>query len=165
MIRRPAASLLIALAVVLGSLLLSSVEASAQQLTSGRTPPVGLDGGQLADADLQEGTTLLVVWTTWSPRCRDVVPRINALADTWSSSARVAAVVFQEEPETIRDFLADKELRAPIFVDTTGTFAKQHSVTTLPMLLVIDSGKTVFRGRFPSDPNPVIEQALEPSSP
>ena len=40
----------------------------------------GLRGGQLTGADLGKGATVLVVWASWSPRCRDIVERVNALA-------------------------------------------------------------------------------------
>jgi thiol-disulfide isomerase/thioredoxin len=125
---------------------------------------VGLEGGQLSEADLQQGVTILVVWASWSPRCRDVAARIDAVAASWSSRARVASVVFQEEPETVRRFFDDKVPGTPVFIDTSGAFSKKHAVTTLPSLLVIDGGKTAFRGKLPADPDPVIERALAPQA-
>ncbi len=142
------------------------------QAASGQSPVadgsslVGLDQGQLSEADLGEGVSILVVWATWSPRCRDVAARIEALSASWSSRARLASVVFQEEPETIRRFLDEnldgREPSAPVFVDASGAFSKKHAVTTLPSLLVFDDGKVVFRGKLPADPDPVIERALAP---
>ncbi|MCP4663281.1 MAG: TlpA family protein disulfide reductase [bacterium] len=121
----------------------------------------GLDGGQLSAADLADGSTILIIWASWSPRCRDVVPRVNELAEAWSSQARVATVVFQEEPEAVRRYLEGKNLRVPVYLDTTGSFSKKHAVTTLPGLLIFDDGQAEFRGKLPANPDPVIERTLD----
>lgn len=143
----------------------SAQATAADRLPADRVTLVGLESGQLSEADLEHGVTILVVWASWSPRCRDVAARIHALAASWSSRARVASVVFQEDPETVRRFLDDqnldgKDLSAPVFIDTSGAFSKKHAVTALPSLLVFDAGKTAFRGKLPSDPDAVIERAL-----
>lgn len=124
----------------------------------------GLEVGRLTEADLEDGTTILVVWASWSPRCRDVAARVAALAETWSGRARVASVVFQEEPSAVRRFLAGQNLGSPVYLDATGAFSKRHAVTTLPGLLVFEGGKAAFRGKLPADPDPVIERALRDSS-
>ncbi|HYX24649.1 MAG TPA: hypothetical protein VFC23_10895, partial [Thermoanaerobaculia bacterium] len=38
-----------------------------------------LGGERLNDGDLSRGTTIVVVWASWSPRSRDVVQRVNPL--------------------------------------------------------------------------------------
>lgn len=136
------------------------VLAAGPVLAEGITLP-GLDGGQLEAAELEQGPVIVVVWASWSPRCRDVVPRLNALARKWSPRARVVTVAFQEEGETVREFLAGKGLRAPVYLDPTGTFAKKYAVTTLPGLLIFHQGQADFRGQLPVNPDPVIERALE----
>ncbi len=120
----------------------------------------GLGGGRLTEADLADRPVILVVWASWSPRCRDVVPRINAIAGKWSRQARVATVVFQEEAGVVRDFLAGKDLRVPVYLDETGAFSKKHAITTLPGLLVFQDGDAAFRGKLPANPDPVVERAL-----
>ena len=141
--------------LALGLLMTSGVVAAAERVNL-----PGLDGGQLTSADLEGGNVILVVWASWSPRCRDVVPRINALARTWSSKARVATVVFQEEADAVRAFLAGKNLRVPVYLDSTGSFSKKHAITTLPGLLIFKSGEADFRGKLPVNPDPVIERTL-----
>lgn len=121
----------------------------------------GLDGGELTAADLDRGPVIAVIWASWSPRCRDVVPRVNALARRWSPRARVVTVVFQEKAETVREFLRSQELHPPVYLDSTGAFAKKYAVTTLPGLLIFHRGRADFRGQLPVNPDPVIERALE----
>ncbi len=147
---------LLRLALPLSLLLLTPVRQFADE---GIVLP-GLEVGQLTEAELGRGATILVVWASWSPRCRDVAQRIEALDEAWSGKARVASVVFQEEPETVARFLAGDKLRAPVYLDVTGAFSKQHAVTALPGLLVFADGEAAFRGKLPVDPDPVIERAL-----
>ncbi|HVR97406.1 MAG TPA: hypothetical protein VMW27_12375, partial [Thermoanaerobaculia bacterium] len=40
----------------------------------------GLQGGRLVESDLVRGTTIFVVWASWSPRSRDIANRINPIA-------------------------------------------------------------------------------------
>ncbi len=121
----------------------------------------GLDGGQLSGSDLEVGPVLVVVWASWSPRCRDVVPRLNALESTFSAKARVVSVVFQEEDDAVRRFLGGQnKLRVPVYVDRTGSFSKRQAVSTVPWLLVFVDGRAAFSGKLPANPDPVVERAL-----
>ena len=120
----------------------------------------GLGGEQLRDADLAQGTTIIVVWASWSPRGRDVVPRVNALADRWGRQARVITVNFQEDRGTVEGFLGGQGLRVPVFLDPDGAFAKRYAMTNLPGLLVIQNGETAYRNRLPDDPDAVLGEII-----
>jgi len=120
----------------------------------------GLDGGEISARDLETGPVIVVVWASWSPRCRDVVPRMNALESAFSRKARVFSVVFQEEADAVRRFLGGQGLRVPVYVDRTGSFSKQQAVSTVPWLLVLVDGRTAFSGKLPADPGAVVERAL-----
>lgn len=129
--------------------------ASAQHL-----PLSGMEGEVLTQEALEHGTTLLVVWASWSPRCRDVVPRINRLAARWSERANVGSVVFQQEPERIVEWLEPEPLDVPVYLDRSGKFSKHYEVTTLPMLLIFKQGEVAFRGSLSGNPDPVIQRIL-----
>jgi thiol-disulfide isomerase/thioredoxin len=120
----------------------------------------GLAGEVLRDADLARGTTIIVVWASWSPRCRDVVPRVNALARRWGDQARVITVNFQEDRATVEGFLAGQSLGPPVFLDTDGAFAKRYAMTTLPGLLVIQNGEVAYRAKLPDDPDRVLAEII-----
>ena len=121
----------------------------------------GLDREPLTAADLERGATLIVVWASWSPRCRNIGDQIDRLAKTWSDRARVASVVFQEPAEKIREVVAATGPQAPVYLDLSGDFSKQHAVTTLPMLLIFRDGALAFRGKLGASPDPVIERVLD----
>ena len=121
----------------------------------------GLSGGSLSSADLATGTTILVVWASWSPRCRDIVPRVNDLASRFGGRARVVTVDFQEEPAAVEAFLAGKGLTVPVYLDRSGDFSKAHAVTTLPGLIVYRAGEVRFQGRLEADAAAQIEPLLK----
>lgn len=134
---------------------LAALPAAAQGLRL-----AGLHGEQLAEADLAHGSTIAVIWASWSPRSRDIVERVNALAVRFGGQARVITVDFQEDRPAIEKFLASKTLSAPVFLDADGAFSKKYAVATLPGLLVVKEGQVAYRGKLPDDPDRAIADAL-----
>lgn len=152
----PASGLLaLGLSAALAALILATAPPLAAQVRL-----TGLRGEQLAESDLAQGATIIVVWASWSPRSRDVVERVNPLARRWGGQARVITVNFQEQRAEIEDFLAGKGLSVPVFLDVDGAFSKKYAVATLPGLLVLKDGQVAFRGKLPDDPDRVIAEIL-----
>jgi thiol-disulfide isomerase/thioredoxin len=120
----------------------------------------GVQGERLGDSDLSQGTTIVVFWTSWSPHSRDIVARVNPLAQRWGGRARVVTVNFQEDRQTVEGFLSGKGLGSPVFLDTDGAFSRKYSVATLPGLLIIRDGQVVYKGRLPDDADRVIADFL-----
>ena len=120
----------------------------------------GLRGGELTAPELERGSVVIVVWASWSPRCRDIVERVNAIDSSWGERARVVSLDFQEEPAAVEEFLHGKGLRAPVFLDHDGEFSKSMAVTALPGLLVFRDGQIRFQGRLPADADSVLGDAL-----
>jgi len=120
----------------------------------------GLGGEQLAESDLSRGTTIVVVWASWSPRSRDIAARVNPLAQRWGGRARVVTVNFQEDRKAVESFLAGKDLGATVFLDSDGAFSKKYAMATLPGLLIIKDGQVVYRGKLPDNPDQVIGELL-----
>jgi thiol-disulfide isomerase/thioredoxin len=136
--------------------LLASIPAPAQE--SFRLS--GLGGGTLTEADLARGATIVVVWASWSPRSRDIVERVNPIAERWGSQARVVTVNFQEDGAAIEPFLAGKGLRPPVYLDREGVFAKRHKVFNLPGLVVFVDGHAAYSGKLPDDPDRLLSEVL-----
>jgi thiol-disulfide isomerase/thioredoxin len=148
-------------AVALGALLLlvaaaAVVPAMAQE--DWRLP--GLSGGALTAGDVSSGTTIVVLWAGWSPRCQDVVERSNRLVGKWGGRARVVLVDFQEEAGEVKTFLAGKDPQAPVYLDGDGAFAKRYALANLPGLLVLRDGAVLYAGRLPDQPDGLIDDKL-----
>jgi thiol-disulfide isomerase/thioredoxin len=119
-----------------------------------------LSGVRLNEGDMARGTTIVVVWASWSPRSRDIVERVTPLAGRWSSRARVLTVNFQEDRPTVEGFLRGRNLGAPICMDPDGAFSRKYNVATLPGLLIVKDGQVAYRGKLPDDADRVIADLL-----
>lgn len=120
----------------------------------------GLRSGSLSDSDLAQGTTIVVVWASWSPKCRDIAQRLNALERKWGGRGRVLSVNYQEKRADVEKFVQDSGLSVPVFLDPDADFSRKNSITTLPGLLVVRDGKPAYRGRFPDDPDKLLGEVL-----
>jgi len=130
---------------------------------SGAQAPITLScvgGERLNDADLARGSTIVVVWASWSPRSRNIVERVGPLAGRWGSQARVFTVNFQENAQAVQGFLAGRSFGAPVCLDADGAFSKKYNIATLPGLLVLKDGQVAYRGRLPDDADRVIADLL-----
>ena len=138
--------------------LLASVTPAAAQWSLPR-----LGGGQPLDQEaISSGLVIVVVWTTWSPRGRNIVERLGRIQSDWGDRARVVSVVFQESPEAIERFLEGEQLTVPVYLDSgNAEFSKRHKVTQVPRLLVFKDGVTAVNVNLTNDPNPLISGALE----
>lgn len=147
---RPVA-LILTLALLAGPLAPASAQGALLQ---------GLGGERLSEADLAQGTTIFIVWASWSPHSRDVVGRVNQVAQRWSGKARVATVNFQEDRGAVESFLAGKNMGTTVFLDADGAFSKKYAVATLPGLLVIKDGRVAFSGKLPAEPDRILVELL-----
>lgn len=151
------AAVLIPLLAISAMLLSGSLSPAAAQGVTLQ----GLGGERLSEADLGQGSTIVVVWASWSPRSRDIVGRVNSLVDKWGGKARVVTVNFQDERSNVERFLTGKGLNAPVFLDLEGTFSKKYAVATLPGLLIVKNGRVAFSGKLPEDPDRTIAERLD----
>lgn len=116
----------------------------------------------LDQAAIASGPVIVVVWTTWSPRGRNIVERLNGIRSAWGDRARVVSVVFQESPEAVSRFLDGKKLAVPVFLDSgNAEFSKRYNVTQVPRLLVFKDGVIAVNVNLTDDPDPLIAGALE----
>lgn len=121
----------------------------------------GLAGGELRESRFQQGAHVVVFWTSWSPRGRDIVPRVNEIANRFGDRAQVVTVNFQEDAADVRAFLRDQErLQVPVYLDTDGALSKKYRVNSAPWLLVIKDGRTAFSEKLPPDAS-VLAQVLQ----
>jgi thiol-disulfide isomerase/thioredoxin len=121
----------------------------------------GLRGDGLSDADLQRGTTVVVVWASWSPKCRDVPAQLEAL-DRDAGGARVVSVSYQEDEAAAAAFVRDRGLKGPVYLDRDGAFARRHGLATLPAFVVFRDGAVIARGRMDADAASKIRASLRP---
>ncbi len=142
---------------VVALMILLAVPAFAQR---GADRLAGLDGGALTEAQLSQGNSIVVFWAGWSPKCRNIAAQLNQLHGQWNGKAEVLSVNFQEDEAEIRDFLAGKNLRAPVYLDSRGAFSRKYAVTDLPGLVIFKDGEVAYQGRMPRDVDNLIQRVL-----
>jgi thioredoxin-like negative regulator of GroEL len=107
----------------------------------------GLRGDSLGEAELRRGDTVIVIWASWSPRCRDVGQRLTALEGALSGT-RVVSISYQEERDAAATFVRDNGVPGSVYLDRDGAFARRHGVSTLPSYVVFRDGAAVAQGRL-----------------
>lgn len=143
-------------ALLVALLLLPSARAVAID-TSGLTR---LDGTEVSPGDLPDNA-ILIVFATWSPKCRRIVARSNAIQERWGSVAPVFLVDFQEDAAAVEEFFGSDWPQAEVLLDRRAAFSKAHSITSLPGVLAIKDGTPAFRGKLPADIDSVLRPIYE----
>lgn len=135
-------------------------------LPPGATAAVEIAGlthrdGTAVDADEVSGNSLFIVFSTWSPKCRDILERVRELHGEWGGRVRIFLVNFQEDAATVDKFLSAGPSPVEVFLDPDASFSKKHKITYLPSLLAVKDGSVAFRGKLPSDADPVLRPIYE----
>ncbi|HTM50631.1 MAG TPA: redoxin family protein [Bryobacteraceae bacterium] len=121
----------------------------------------GVNGGQANLAALLAGKKGAVV-VFWSGVCSHCI-RYDAYLDRFAAqypdlSLVVIASRSGETPVQIRNTMADRGIRFPIFHDQGGAVARQWSTEQTPRAFLVDAGRVVlYRGavdnfKYPGDP-------------
>ena len=87
---------------LIGAICLIAIVAAAMPASAQWSLPRFGGGAPLDQASIDAGLVIAVVWTTWSPRGRNIVERLNRLEAEWGGRSRVVSIVFQD-----RDSISD----------------------------------------------------------
>jgi thiol-disulfide isomerase/thioredoxin len=99
-----------------------------------------LGGEAVTLADLRGRPLLINFWATWCPPCREEMPALERIERKWTErGAAVVVINFEEDAETIRQYLAENGLSLPVFQDSGGEVAQILDITYLPTTLFVDS--------------------------
>jgi len=127
------------------------------------------DGGRVTNAALLGRVTVINVWASWCPPCREEAPILRRAHDA-ADPERVAflGVIRNDREDDARAFARDHGLTYPNAVGDGG-FASAFGVRGLPMTFVLDaSGRIVARHFGPvseSRLTALIEDALAHGEP
>ncbi|MFC1610860.1 TlpA family protein disulfide reductase [Myxococcota bacterium] len=98
----------------------------------------GVEGAGLHHAELAHQVVLLDFWATWCPPCVSSMPHLEQLhRDFGASGFRLVSVNADEDAETIRRFVSQKELTFPVYVDP-GPLRARFRVDSLPTAYLVD---------------------------
>jgi len=99
---------------------------------------VGADGSRFDPAMQKDKIVVLDFWASWCGPCRATLPVVVQVCKEYADKGVVfRAVNVKEDPETIRQFLADEPIDAPVVMDTEGTALAAYRVEAIPHTVII----------------------------
>jgi len=98
-----------------------------------------LAGQTISLAAWQGKPVILRFWSTDCKYCRADTPIFNAYFDKYKERGlQVVYISRNPDEKTVRDFVADLDIRFPVVIDTTGELAARYHVKVDPQTIVID---------------------------
>lgn len=106
-----------------------------------------LTGHQQTLSKHQGKIIFLNFWATWCPPCREEMPSMQKLYDTWDKKKYVMlAVNLGEDRDTVKAFADKNHYTFPILLDLDQNVARQYRIQGIPTTIIIDAkGKIVDR--------------------
>ena len=99
---------------------------------------VGVDGSRF-DASMQKDKIVVLdFWASWCGPCRVSLPIVAQVCKEYADKGIVfRAVNLKEDAETIRAFLQEEPIDAPVVMDTDGAAAVAYRVEAIPHTVII----------------------------
>lgn len=98
-----------------------------------------LGGGTLSLSELRGKVVFLNFWATWCPPCREEMPSMEKLYNTFKAEGfEILAVDLQEDEKTVADFVKKYKLTFPVVLDTSGRTGSTYGVRGIPTTYIVD---------------------------
>lgn len=114
----------------------------------GKLPPLSLEclgseGKPVAVSGKPPRPTVVNIWASWCPPCREEMPIIEQLAQAGVGKVDVLGVASSDGREAATAFAAEKQLSFPSVLDRKGQVAASQGAPGLPDTLFVDAGGKV----------------------
>jgi len=108
-----------------------------------------LNGGKVRMSDYQGRIVVLNFWATWCGPCKEELPRLGSIAQSYASK-NVAFVLTsideQKKFDAVRDYVARQNITLPVWVGADVDLLEQLSGTNIvPATLIIDEKGDIVR--------------------
>ncbi|NIM00933.1 MAG: redoxin family protein [Acidobacteria bacterium] len=117
-------------------------------------------GEQVSLADSAGRIRLVDFWTTWCPPCREEIPMLNELQQTYGERGFDVIAISPEEPDVLEEFAADNPV---VYTSLIGTEDLVHEYGALgyPTGFLIDGDGYVVDVFFGPKPRRALEEKIE----
>ena len=107
----------------------------------------GLDGATISLKDYRGKVILVNFWATWCAPCREEIPDLIALQDTFGAEdfvvLGVASILYDEDSAEVSAFVAEQGMDYPIVLDKGPAGSAFGGVFALPTTYIIDRDFTL----------------------
>jgi thiol-disulfide isomerase/thioredoxin len=120
---------------------------------------IGLDGEDVQLSSLKGKVVLVEFFAPWFPGSQERIPELKRLHEGYRDSL-VVLLITKDDNLMVSDFLADRGLELPIYMDCSGAAHDSYLVTGPPCSVVVGKNGKVFRYLAGSRPMSEINVAL-----
>lgn len=129
-------------ALVLATAMLTTALSASALGTGSRAPEINLeslDGDQIRMRGLRGKVVIVDFWASWCAPCREEMPVLNRLYETYKDQGLVVIGVSQDErTRDARGFLRRTPAAFPIVIDSEHAVAGRYSPPRMPTSYIID---------------------------
>ncbi len=119
-----------------------------------------LDGNSVRLSDLRGKPVLLDFWATWCGPCKIELPHIQKLHEEFGVDDITVLAISSEQPALVRRYLERAQYTFPSLIDGKREVTGKYGVTSIPVVLVIDSQGVVRKHFIGAQPERVLRKAL-----
>jgi len=104
--------------------------------------------------------TMALFWTTWCPSCKQEIPEMEKLNQTYSDKVNVITISLDEKVEALHQFFNGKDLDLPVYMGDEA-IARKFGVEAIPTLVIFDkNGQQIF-GKAGIFPHAMLEKMVD----
>ena len=115
-----------------------------------------LSGAPVSLADSAGRVRLIDFWATWCPPCRDEIPMLNELEQSYGSLGLTILAISDESTDVLQEFAASNKMAYTSLVGTERV-AMKYGVLGLPTAYLLDQEGRVVESFFGPKPRKVLE--------
>ena len=144
----------------------ASASTGAGSGTSSKTPRIApeceledIAGGSVALSDTAGQVRLVDFWATWCAPCREEVPMLNELHETYASEGLRILAISDENAGTIREFVEEYDVAYQNLVGSPEIF-EEYGALGLPTAFLIDGDGKIVDLYFGPKPRKSLESKI-----
>lgn len=98
-----------------------------------------LEGGNIELKSLRGKPTVVNFFASWCPPCRNEIPDFNEIYEKYSENINFLGINLQEDNETVKNMVAELNIKYTVALDKTGEIANNYSVNAIPTTVFFNS--------------------------
>ena len=138
-------------------------ESKAEQLPSFSVEPLAKQGAKVSSDSFKGKVLLIDFWATWCGPCRESMPDLQRLYDSYKAQGLDVMSISNEDRPTVAKFRDGSPYSYPIYLDPEADSHHKLNVEALPAIVVVGrDGKILLKqeGYGPGAEAP-IEEAIK----